>query len=344
MVKKALITGITGQDGAFLSQFLLDKDYEVYGAYRRSSSPITWRLNELGIEGDIKMIPFELLEYSNILSVIEEIQPDEIYNLAAQSFVKGSFEQPIYTAEVDAVGVLKVLEAIRAVNPEIKFYQASTSELFGVPKEIPQIETTPFYPRSPYSAAKLFAHTITVNYREAYGLHASAGILFNHESEFRGIEFVTRKITSSLASIIDGNLDSFELGNIYSKRDWGYAKDYVSAMWEMLQQENADEYVIATGESHTIKEFITVAAESVGFDLEWSGEGLNEYAIDKNKGKKLITINEKYFRPSEVDMLQGDSSKAKDILGWKPTVTFEQLAEIMVKSDYERVKNGKPLL
>ncbi|HIF50028.1 MAG TPA: GDP-mannose 4,6-dehydratase [Thiotrichaceae bacterium] len=344
MKKRALITGISGQDGAFLSQFLLEKNYEIYGAYRRSSSPITWRLNELGIDGDVKMVPFELLDYSNILSVIGEVQPDEIYNLAAQSFVKGSFEKPIYTADVDAVGVLKVLEAIRVVNPEIKFYQASTSELFGVPKEFPQTETTPFYPRSPYSAAKLFAHTITINYREAYGLHASAGILFNHESEFRGIGFVTRKITSSLASIKQGNLDSFELGNIYSKRDWGYAKDYVSAMWEMLQQEKADEYVIATGESHTIKEFITLAAASIGFDLEWSGEGVNEYAIDKKRGKKIITINEKYFRPSEVDMLQGDISKAKEILGWEPTVTFEQLAEKMAVSDYERVKNGKRLV
>lgn len=344
MMKRALITGITGQDGAFLSQFLLEKNYEVYGAYRRSSSPITWRLNELGIEDDIKMIPFELLEYSNILGVIEKIQPNEIYNLAAQSFVKGSFEQPIYTSDVDAIGVLRILEAIRAINSDIKFYQASTSELFGVPNIIPQIETTPFYPRSPYSAAKLFAHTITINYREAYGMYACAGILFNHESEFRGIEFVTRKITSSLASIIHGSLDSFELGNIHSKRDWGYAKDYVSAMWEMLQQENADEYVIATGETHTIKEFITIVAECIGLELEWSGEGLNEHALDKRKGKKIITINEKYFRPSDVDMLQGDSSKAKEILGWKPTVTFEQLAEIMAISDYERVKNGMPLV
>lgn len=344
MKKRALITGITGQDGAFLSQFLLEKNYEVYGAYRRSSSPITWRLNELGIENDVKMISFELLEYSNILSVIEKIQPDEIYNLAAQSFVKGSFEQPIYTADVDAMGVLRILEAIRAVNPDIKFYQASTSELFGVSNKSSQTEMTPFYPRSPYSASKLFAHTITINYREAYGMYACAGILFNHESEFRGIEFVTRKITSSLAHIVHGNLESFEIGNIYSKRDWGYAKDYVSAMWAMLQQENADEYVIATGEAHTIKEFITIAADYVGLKLKWSGEGLGEHAIDKKSGKKLITINEKYFRPAEVDLLEGDASKAKEILDWEPTVTFEKLAEIMMASDYERAKNGRPLI
>ena len=344
MDKKALITGITGQDGAFLSKLLLKKGYQVYGTCRPNSSPINWRLKELNIHNEIKMVPLELFEYSNIIHTIDKIRPDEIYNLGAQSFVSASFEQPIYTSEVNALGVLRLLEVIRNVNPEIKFYQASSSELYGKAIEFPQSETTPFYPRSPYSVAKQFAHSITINYREAYNLHASAGILFNHESEFRGTEFVTRKITSSLAMIWHNKLDVLELGNINIERDWGYAKDYVCAMWKMLQQKVPGEFVIATGKSHTLREFISIAADTIGFKLEWSGEGTDEFAIEKSTGKKIIKINEKYFRLTDVDRIVGNPKKANEELKWKPSVSFEELVQIMAKTDYDRVKNDKLLI
>ena len=344
MKKRALITGITGQDGAFLSQFLLEKGYDVYGTCRPNSSPINWRLKELKIHDEVNMVPLELFEYSNIIKTIDTLKPDEIYNLGAQSFVNTSFDQPIYTSEVNAIGVLRLLEVIRNVNPEIKFYQASSSELFGKAKESPQSENTPFYPRSPYSVAKQFAHSITVNYREAYNIYACAGILFNHESELRGTEFVTRKITSSLAMIWHKKMDILELGNINIERDWGYAKDYVNAMWKMLQLDVPREFVIATGKSHTLREFITIAADTIGFNLEWTGEGVDEYAIDRNTGKKVIAINRKYFRPTDVEKIIGNSEVAKKMLGWQHTVTFEELVQIMAKADFDRVKNDKILI
>ncbi len=344
MSKKALITGITGQDGAFLSKLLLEKGYEVYGTCRPNSSPINWRLKELKVHEKVNMVPMELFEYSNIIHTIESIRPDEIYNLGAQSFVSTSFEQPIYTSEVNAIGVLRLLEVIRNVNPEIKFYQASSSELFGKVKETPQSESTPFYPRSPYSVAKQFAHSMTINYREAYNIHASAGILFNHESELRGTEFVTRKITSSLAMIWHNKMEVLELGNINIERDWGYAKDYVFAMWKMLQQEIPGDYVIATGISHTLREFITIAATTIGFQLEWVGEGVEEYAIEKSSGKKVIIINEKYFRPTEVEKIVGNPEMAKQVLKWEPKVTFEELVYLMARSDFDRVRNDKNLI
>ncbi len=344
MTKRALITGITGQDGAFLSKLLLEKGYEVYGTCRPNSSPINWRLKELGVFEQVHMVPLELFEYSNIIKTVDTVRPDEIYNLGAQSFVSSSFDQPIYTSEVNAIGVLRLLEVIRNVNSDIKFYQASTSELYGKAQESPQTENTRFYPRSPYSVAKQFAHSITINYREAYNLHASAGILFNHESELRGTEFVTRKITSSLAMIWHNKLDVLELGNINIERDWGYAKDYVCAMWKMLQQKVPGEFVIATGKSHTLREFISIAADTIGFKLEWSGEGTDEFAIEKSTGKKIIKINEKYFRLTDVDRIVGDPKNANEVLKWKPTVTFEELVHIMAKTDYDRVKNDKLLI
>ena len=277
-------------------------------------------------------------------TTVDTVRPDEIYNLGAQSFVSSSFDQPIYTSEVNAIGVLRLLEVIRNVNSDIKFYQASTSELYGKAQESPQTENTRFYPRSPYSVAKQFAHSITINYREAYNLHASAGILFNHESELRGTEFVTRKITSSLAMIWHNKLDVLELGNINIERDWGYAKDYVCAMWKMLQQKVPGEFVIATGKSHTLREFISIAADTIGFKLEWSGEGTDEFAIEKSTGKKIIKINEKYFRLTDVDRIVGDPKNANEVLKWKPTVTFEELVHIMAKTDYDRVKNDKLLI
>ena len=344
MKKCALITGITGQDGAFLSRLLLEKNYKVYGTCRPNSSPINWRLKELNIHDQINLVPLELFEYSNIIKTIDTLKPDEIYNLGAQSFVSNSFDQPIYTSEVNAIGVLRILEAIRNINPDIKFYQASTSELFGKVKESPQTENTPFYPRSPYSVAKQFAHSMTVNYREAYNIHASAGILFNHESELRGVEFVTRKITSMLAMIWHNQLDVLELGNINIERDWGYAGDYVSAMWKMLQQNEPGDFVIATGIPHTLREFISIAADSIGFNLEWSGEGLKECAIEKNTGKIIIKINKKYFRPTEVDKIVGNPEQANKVLKWKPTVSFENMVQIMARSDFDRVKNNKLLI
>jgi len=338
MEKVALITGIRGQDGAYLAKFLLEKGYEVWGADRRSGDYSSWRLKELGIEKDIKFIYLDLLEFSNILRVIEKIKPDEVYNLAAQSFVGVSFEQPILTAEVDAIGPLRLLEAIRTVKPDTKFYQASTSEMFGKVREIPQKEDTPFYPRSPYGVAKVFAHWITVNYRESYNMFACSGMLFNHESPLRGVEFVTRKITYTLARIKYGLADKLILGNLDAKRDWGYAPEYVEAIWLMLQQPQPDDYIIATGETHTVREFVEEAAKIAGFEIEWEGKGLNEKGIDRKSGKVLVEVSQEFYRPAEVDLLIGDPTKAKQKLGWQPRTKFNELVKIMMEADLARVK------
>ena len=337
-MKKALITGITGQDGAYLSKLLLEKGYEVYGAFRRTSDLHLNKLKFLGVDDKINYVPLELHEFTNIYKTIEEIQPDEIYNLGAQSFVAVSFEIPIFTADVTALGALRILEAIRKINPKIKFYQASSSEMFGKVKATPQNEATPFYPRSPYAASKLFAHWITVDYRESYNMFTCSGIFFNHESPLRGFEFVTRKITHSVARIKLGLQDELRLGNLNSKRDWGYAPEYVEAMWLMLQQDEPDDYVIATGETHSVKEFVEAAFKTVGIDLEWSGKWVDEKGTDKTSGRALVRIDPKFFRPAEVDLLMGDNSKAKKKLGWFPKTTFKELVQIMVEHDIELVK------
>lgn len=338
MSKKALITGIRGQDGAYLAKLLIEKGYKVYGADRRSGDSSFWRLKELGIEKHVKIIYMDLLELTNIIRVIKEIQPDEVYNLAAQSFVQASFEMPIFTTEINALGVLRLLEALRLHKPDAKFYQASTSEMFGKVQEIPQKETTCFCPRSPYGVAKLFGHWITVNYRESWGMFACSGILFNHESPLRGIEFVTRKITYYLAEIKYGLRDKLILGNLDAKRDWGYAPEYVEAMYFMLQQDEPDDYVIATGETHSVKEFVEKAAQIAGFNIEWEGEGLNTKGIDRKTGKVIVEVSSEFYRPAEVDILVGDYSKAKEKLGWEPRTKFEDLVRIMMEADLERVR------
>jgi GDPmannose 4,6-dehydratase len=341
MAQRALITGVTGQDGAYLAKLLLEKNYEVYGGHRRVSSPNVWRLEELGIAADVRMITMDLLEFTNILRTIEKVQPDEVYNLAAQSFVGISFEQPIYTSDVDGLGVARLIEAIRAANPKIRFYQASTSEMFGKVRETPQTEQTPFHPRSPYAIAKLYAHCLTGNYREAYRLHATCGILFNHESPLRGIDFVTRKITASLARIRHGQQDVLELGNLESKRDWGFAGDYVEAMWSMLQQPEGEDYVVATGVTHSVREFVERAAEQAGFALDWKGEKENTQGIDRKTGKTVVRINPEFYRPTEVDLLIGDASKARQRLNWAPKVTLEELTTMMVEADLKRASEGR---
>jgi GDPmannose 4,6-dehydratase len=346
MARTALVTGITGQDGAYLSRLLLDKGYRVFGAFRRGASLNLWRLNELGItEADLSFIPFELLEYANLRRAIAEAEPDEIYNLGAQSFVGISFEQPLFTADVNALGVTRMLEAIREVNPAIKFYQASTSEMFGKVQAVPQNEKTPFYPRSPYAAAKLFAHWITVNYRESYDIFACSGILFNHESPLRGIEFVTRKITCGLARIREGlQEDAIELGNLEAKRDWGYAGDYVEGMWLMMQQPKADDYVLATGTTTSVRSFCDLAAATADFDLTWEGEGVNMVGIDRRSGKTIIRVNPKFYRPAEVDLLIGDPTKARENLSWWAKTTLPELVDMMVKADLRRTRAGEMLL
>ncbi len=340
-MKKALITGIRGQDGAYLAKLLLEKGYKVYGADRRSGDSSLWRLKELGIENEIEHIYMDLLEFSNIIDVIKKIKPDELYNLAAQSFVQVSFEQPILTAEIDAMGVLRVLEAVRNFSPDTKVYQASTSEMFGKVQAIPQNEKTPFYPRSPYGVSKLFAHWIVVNYREAYNLFTCSGILFNHESPLRGIEFITRKITYNVSRIKYGLIDKIEVGNLDSKRDWGYAKEYVEGMWMMLQQKEPDDYVLATGETHSIRELVELCFKYIGIDIIWNGKGVNEKGMDKKTGKILVEVNPKYYRASEVDLLLGDATKAREKLGWRPKTKFKDLIEIMMEADLKRVRDGK---
>jgi GDPmannose 4,6-dehydratase len=345
MARTALVTGITGQDGAYLSRLLLDKGYRVFGAFRRGASLNLWRLNELGVsEADLTFIPFELLEYANLRRAIAEAEPDEIYNLGAQSLVGISFEQPLFTTDVNALGVTRMLEAIREVNPAIKFYQASTSEMFGKVQAIPQNETTPFYPRSPYAVAKLFAHWITVNYRESYDLFACCGILFNHESPLRGIEFVTRKVTCGLARIREGLQEVVELGNLDAKRDWGFAGDYVEGMWRMLQQSEADDYVLATGTTTSVRSFCDLAAAAVGFDLVWEGEGVDTAGIDRRSGRAIIRVNPKFYRPAEVDLLIGDPSKAREKLGWSANTSLSELVDMMVEADLRRAQRGEMLL
>ena len=330
-MKKALITGITGQDGSYLAELLLEKGYEVYGIMRRK------RVVDYGNVDHIKdKLNFIYADMTDVVSLIRAMrisQADEIYNLAAQSFVATSWEQPLATADIDALGVTNMLEAIRTVKPEARFYQASTSEMFGLVQEMPQKETTPFYPRSPYGVAKLYGHWITKNYRESYDMYACSGILFNHESERRGLEFVTRKITDAVARIKLGIQDHVELGNMDSKRDWGHSRDYVYAMWLMLQQDKADDYVVASGETHTVREFVELAFGHVGIEIEWKGQGIDEIGVDKATGKTIVSINPKFFRPAEVDVLLGDPAKADKVLGWKREVSFSQLVEGMVKND-----------
>jgi GDPmannose 4,6-dehydratase len=328
-MKTALITGITGQDGSYLTELLLEKGYKVHGIIRRSSLINTHRIDH--VYDRINLHYGDLTDSTNLVRVIQQVQPDEIYNLAAQSHVKVSFEMPEYTADVDGVGTLRILEAVRLLGMEekVRIYQASTSELYGLVQEIPQKETTPFYPRSPYGVAKLYSYWITKNYREAYDMYACTGILFNHESPRRGETFVTRKIVRALSKISCGLQNSLALGNLYAKRDWGHAKDYVEAMWLMLQQDKPEDYVIATGKQYSVKQFVEKAAPYFGFNLEWQGEGLNEMAVDKNTGIVVVRIDPKYFRPAEVETLLGDATKAKVELGWEPKISFDQLIEDM---------------
>lgn len=343
-MKKALITGVTGQDGAYLSEFLIKKGYEVHGIKRRSSSLNTTRVDHLYMDPHEEDVRFfmhygDLTDATNLIRIIQETQPDEIYNLAAQSHVKVSFETPEYTANTDALGTLRLLEAIRILKMEKKarFYQASTSEMFGKVQETPQKETTPFYPRSPYAVAKLYSYWITVNYREAYGLFACNGILFNHESPIRGETFVTKKITQALSRIKLGMQDCLFIGNLDSKRDWGHARDYVEMMWLMLQQESPEDYVVATGEQYTVREFIEASCAELDLPIRWDGKGIDEKGISKD-GKIIVSVDPKYFRPTEVDNLLGDSTKAKEKLGWKPKITFKELVKEMIDADLQLAK------
>lgn len=341
--KVALITGITGQDGAYLAQLLLDKGYVVHGTYRRTSSVNFWRISELGItqHPDLHLVEFDLTDLSSAIRLLQTVEPSEVYNLAAQSFVGVSFDQPITTAHITGIGAVNLLEAIRIVNPGIRFYQASTSEMFGKVQAIPQIETTPFYPRSPYGVAKLYAHWMTINYRESYGIFASSGILFNHESPLRGQEFVTRKITDTLAKIHLGQAQCLELGNLDAQRDWGYAKDYVVGMWKMLQVDTPDTYVLATNRTETVRDFVMLAAKAADFQLEWQGTGLNEVGVDTVSGKTIVRINPRFHRPAEVDLLIGDPAKAKQDLDWDPTTALEALCQMMVEADLRRNRLGQ---
>ncbi len=345
MKKIALITGVTGQDGAYLAEFLLKKDYIVHGIKRRASSFNTSRIDKLYQDPHIEHRNFilhygDLTDPTNLIRIIQETQPDEVYNLGAQSHVKVSFELPEYTADVDGLGTMRLLEAIRicGLTDKTKFYQASTSELYGKVQETPQTETTPFYPRSPYAVAKLYAYWMTVNYREAYGMYACNGILFNHESPMRGETFVTRKITRALARIKLGLMKCLYLGNVNAKRDWGHAKDYVEMQWLMLQQESPDDFVIATGEQHSVREFVTVAANELGITVNWSGDGVDEIGTDAVTGAVIVRIDPRYFRPTEVETLLGDPSKAKRQLGWTPKITFAELVEEMVREDLSLAK------
>lgn len=344
MSKTALVTGITGQDGAYLAKLLLEKGYKVFGSYRRSSSTNFWRIEELGIKNNdqLELVEHELTDLGDSIRVMDKVKPDEVYNLAAQSFVAVSFEQPYTTAQITGLGPLNLLEAIRITNPKIRFYQASTSELYGKVQEIPQNEKTPFYPRSPYGVAKLYAHWMTINYRESYDIFATSGILFNHESPLRGLEFVTRKITNSVAKIELGEQNCIELGNLDAKRDWGYAADYVDGMRLMLQVETPDCYVLATGRTETVRNFVDMSFKAVGKELEWAGEGLNEKGIDKSSGKTVVKVNKKFYRPAEVEILIGDPSLAKEKLGWVAKTTLEELCDMMVQSDLRRLKAGIP--
>jgi len=331
MKKRALITGITGQDGSFLAELLLEKGYEVFGLVRRKSELSYGNANHL--VGKVTFVDGDITDPSSLIRAMKQSDADEVYNLAAQSFVATSWEQPIYTGQCDALGCTNILEAVRLVKPSARFYQASTSEMFGLVQEIPQKETTPFYPRSPYGVAKLYAHWLTKNYRESFNMYACSGILFNHESERRGLEFVTRKITNAVANILAGKTHCLELGNLGAKRDWGHSEDYVNAMWLMLQQELPDDYVIASGETRTVREFVEQAFVCAGISLAWDGQGIEEKAVDKKTGKLLVRVNPKFFRPAEVELLLGDPTKAEKYLGWKRNVSFEELVQRMMKHD-----------
>ncbi|CAN1569775.1 Gmd GDP-D-mannose dehydratase [Burkholderiaceae bacterium] len=340
--KTAVITGITGQDGAYLTELLLGKGYTVYGTYRRTSSVNFWRLEELGVENhpNLHLVEYDLTDLSSSIRLLQTSGATEVYNLAAQSFVGVSFEQPLTTAEITGIGPVNLLEAIRIVNPKIKFYQASTSEMFGKVQAIPQIESTPFYPRSPYGVAKLYAHWMTINYRESYNIFATSGILFNHESPLRGREFVTRKITDSVAKIKLGKLPVLELGNIDAKRDWGYAKDYVEGMWRMLQAAEPDTFVLGTNRTETVRDFVTMAFKATGVDIDWKGRDEHEQGFDASTGKVVVKINPKFYRPAEVELLIGNPAKAKATLGWEPKTTLEELCRMMVVADLARNERG----
>ena len=338
-MKRALITGITGQDGSYLAELLLEKGYKVYGLMRRKS--VVDYGNADHIKDKIEFIYADMTDLISLINAMQTSQADEVYNLAAQSFVATSWEQPLATAQIDALGVTNLLEAIRTVKPSARFYQASTSEMFGLVQEVPQKETTPFYPRSPYGVAKLYGHWITKNYRESYNLFACSGILFNHESERRGKEFVTRKITDGVARIKLGLQDHIELGNMDSKRDWGHSKDYVRAMWLMLQQDKPDDYVIATNETRTVREFVEKAFACAGIEVKWEGTGVDEIGIDQATGKVIVKVNPKFFRPAEVDLLIGNPQKAESALGWKREISFAELVERMVKNDLELVQKER---
>lgn len=340
--KTAIITGITGQDGAYLAELLLEKGYQVYGTFRRASSVNFWRIEELGIENhpNLHLVEFDLTDQANAIHLVQKAQPDEIYNLAAQSFVGVSFDQPLATAQITGLGAVHLLEAIRIVNPKIRFYQASTSEMFGLVQEVPQTEKTPFYPRSPYGVAKLYAHWMTVNYRESYGIFASSGILFNHESPLRGKEFVTRKITDAVAKIHLGKQEYLELGNMDAKRDWGYAKEYVEGMWRMLQVEESDTFVLATNRTETVRDFVKMAFKAIDVELRFEGQAEEEVGIDTQSGEVRVKVNPKFYRPAEVDLLIGNPALSKEKLGWEPETTLEQLCALMVEADIRRNQVG----
>ncbi len=337
-MKSALITGITGQDGSYMAEYLLKRGYKVFGVVRRSSTLNFDRIKH--IIDDIELINADLLDQSSLMLAMEKAMPDEVYNLAAQSFVPTSWDQPVLTGEFTALGVTRMLEAVRRVCPDAHFYQASSSEMFGKVQEVPQRETTPLYPRSPYGVAKVYGHWITVNYRESYNLFACSGILFNHESPRRGFEFVTRKITHTVAKIERGEAECLEIGNLEAKRDWGFAGDYVKAMRMMLNYQTPDDYVIATGETHTVREFCDIAFQTAGLDIEWAGKGFDEHGIDKKSGKLRVKVNKKYYRPAEVDLLIGNSEKAQKILGWNPEVSFKDLVSMMVENDMKEISSG----
>lgn len=341
-MKKAIITGITGQDAAYLAELLLSKGYQVYGTYRRTSSTNFWRIEELGIENhpNLFLLEYDLIDLSSAYRIISEVEPDEIYNLAAQSFVGVSFTQPIATAQITGIGAMNLLEAIRTINPKIRFYQASTSEMFGKVHTIPQNEETPFHPRSPYGVAKVFAHWATLNYKESYNMFATSGILFNHESPLRGKEFVTRKITDAVAKIHLGKQDVLELGNMEAKRDWGFAKEYVEGMYRMLQIDEPGTFVLATNQTKTVRDFVSMAFNAIDVNLVWKGKEEDEIGVDDKSGKILIKVNPKFYRPAEVDLLIGDATKAYEKLNWKPKTTLQELCDMMVKKDINRNENG----
>lgn len=341
-MKKAIITGITGQDAAYLAELLLEKGYKVYGTYRRTSSTNFWRIEELGVDKhpNLTLLEYDLIDLSSAYRIISEIEPNEIYNLAAQSFVGVSFTQPIATAQITGLGAMNLLEAIRTINSNIKFYQASTSEMFGKVHAIPQNEETPFHPRSPYGVAKVFAHWATLNYQESYNLFATSGILFNHESPLRGKEFVTRKITDAVSKIHLGKQNLLELGNMDAKRDWGYAKEYVDGIYRMLQIDEPGTFILATNKTQTVREFVSLAFNSIDIDIDWKGKAENEIGYDSKTGKTLVKVNPKFYRPAEVDLLIGDATKAKNKLDWSPKTTLKELCDMMVKKDIERNQNG----